>query len=228
MERVGIRSRRTVLALDYIVRTQERAPAPNPPGGRCTRTPRPARAPRASPWSGPASTPSQIGLVDRGRLLAAVLDPGRGLPGGGRARHLGAGLRHHLGLFELRRAAASPARDAARGAARLRARRERGEHDADRGLPRSAHRPCCGATAARPPWSRRASRRRCACGRASCTRTRPGGTRSSSRRAATSSRKGPAVQGFAIRKSVATLHELAAHAARRSRRRMCSSGTRRT
>ena len=40
--------------------------------------------------------------------------------------------------------------------------------------------------------------------------------------------EGSAVQGFAIRKSVATLTELAAHVARRPRTSCCSSATRRT
>ena len=76
---------------------------------------------------------------DRGRLLAAVLDPGRGLPDRRRTRHPRAGLRRQLRVLELRRAAAPPARDAPGGAARLRARGQRREHDAHRRLPRPPH-----------------------------------------------------------------------------------------
>ncbi len=194
MERVGIRSRRTVLPLDYIVRTKNEHPLEAARWSLYTNAETGARAARlAMERAGVGAVADRPG--DRGRLLAAVLDPRRGVPDSRRTRHPRAGLRPQLGVLELRRAAAPPAGDAPGGRARLRARGQRREHDPDGGLPRSADR---GAVGRRQLGRRRLGAHSGACSRARrawCIPTRPGGTRSSSRPAATSRRKGRRSRG---------------------------------
>ena len=155
MERVGIRSRRTLLPLDYIRETRNRDPRRRA-RRRSTPTPSSAGAPPRWRSRAPASTRSDIGMVIAGSSVPDFVSPADACNDRRGARARGAGLRRELRLHQLPRGAAPAVADGSREAAGLRAAGRAGEADPHRRLQRPQRRRALGRRGVRGRASRRA------------------------------------------------------------------------
>ena len=145
LERVGIRSRRTVLPLDYIRTTRNRDPRAALEAATESNATLGARAARlALERAGIAALRHRS--RDRGQLGRRHERARRGLQHRGRARHGGARVRRELGVHELLRAALRDVDDGSGAAARLDPARRRPRRSPPRSTTTTAPRPCSGAT----------------------------------------------------------------------------------
>ena len=149
MERVGIRSRRTVLPLDYIRETRNCETRARRRGGRLLerRDGRAGGAHRARARR--ASRPRDIGLVIGGSCAPDTVSPAEACNLARRARDRGAGLDVNSACTSFSGGDARALDDAPRALARLRAARRHGVDDAHRRLHGSLRRGALGRRRAR-------------------------------------------------------------------------------
>ena len=119
LERVGIRSRRTTLPLDYIRKTQNRDPRAAAEATLYTHAETGRRAAEMA-LERAGIEKSAIGMVDRGLLGDGHRDARRGLQRRARARARGARVRRELRVHELLREPLRPLADGPGEAAGLR------------------------------------------------------------------------------------------------------------